>query len=103
MTSPKTSSLPSHPSPQQVVQNLDEPVRLLIFAPTPNPEEERLLNNYRRLSDRFSYEFIDPQANPVKAQQFGVRVIGEVYLEQGDGGDPSAALHPNPIAPAAAV
>jgi ABC-type uncharacterized transport system involved in gliding motility auxiliary subunit len=73
------------PQSQQVVQNLDEPVRLLIFAPTPNPEEERLLNNYRRLSDRFSYEFIDPQANPVKAQQFGVRVIGEVYLEQGDG------------------
>lgn len=73
------------PQSQQVVSSLDQPVKLLIFAPTPNPTEERLLNNYRRQSDRFSHEYIDPQANPVLAQQVGVSTMGEVYLEVGEG------------------
>jgi ABC-type uncharacterized transport system involved in gliding motility auxiliary subunit len=75
------------PQSQQVAANLAEPINLVIFSPQPTPDAERLLENYQRTNDRIQYEYIDPQANPIVAQQVGVQTPGEVYLEQGSGDD----------------
>lgn len=72
------------PQTQQVLKELQQPVKLLYFQAdeTLNPVDQELLDRYRRESDRFSYQAVNPQADPVLAQQFGVQsTLGEVYLE----------------------
>jgi ABC-type uncharacterized transport system involved in gliding motility auxiliary subunit len=72
------------PQSQLVAQQLQQPVKAVIFTSSADPVDEELLRNYRRQNDQFSYEFIDPQAEPGIAQQFGVQSFGEVYLEAGE-------------------
>ncbi|MBF1999601.1 MAG: Gldg family protein [Synechococcales cyanobacterium M58_A2018_015] len=71
------------PQTQEIVSTLEQPVKVWIFSPNPNPADQQLLDNYRRQSNQFSYEFVDPQARPGVAREFGVQSIGEVYLEAG--------------------
>ncbi|MBD2091026.1 Gldg family protein [Microcoleus sp. FACHB-1515] len=74
-------------SPQsiEIVDRLQQPVKLWIFeAGTPNAQDRELLENFRRQNEQFSYEYVDPQAQPGLAQRFGVQSFGEVYLESGD-------------------
>lgn len=72
------------PQSQLVAQQLQQPVRVVIFSPNPEPIDEELLKNYQRQNKQLSYEYIDPQAQPGIAQQFGAQSIGEVYLESGE-------------------
>jgi ABC-type uncharacterized transport system involved in gliding motility auxiliary subunit len=72
------------PQSQLVAQQLEQPVRAVVFAQSPDSIDQQLLENYRRESEQFSYEYIDPQAQPGVAQQFGVQTFGEVYLESGN-------------------
>jgi ABC-type uncharacterized transport system involved in gliding motility auxiliary subunit len=72
------------PQSQLTAQQLEQPVRAVIFAQSPDSIDRQLLENYRRETDQFSYEYIDPQAQPGVAQQFGVQTFGEVYLESGN-------------------
>ncbi|MEO0985899.1 MAG: Gldg family protein [Cyanobacteria bacterium J06639_14] len=72
------------PATKQITQSLDQPVRLIIFDPIQNPQDVQLLESYRRFSDQFSYEYIDPVANPTAAQAFEVTQPGSVFLEVGD-------------------
>ncbi|MBW4657170.1 MAG: Gldg family protein [Drouetiella hepatica Uher 2000/2452] len=71
------------PQSQEVVQSLTQPVKVWVFSPNANPVDRELLENYRRRSSQFSYEFVDPQAKPGVAKTFNVQSIGEVYLETG--------------------
>ncbi|MBD2346816.1 GldG family protein [Anabaena subtropica] len=72
------------PQSQQLVQNLQQPVKLWIFDVTQNPQDRQLLENYRRKSTNFQFEYINPQSRPGLAERFGVKDYGEVYLESGD-------------------
>ncbi len=72
------------PATQQVVENLKQPAELLIFSPTPDPNDRQLLDNYRRLNPDFTYQYVDPDAKPQLAQQLGVQTGGEVFLRSGD-------------------
>ncbi|GAB4368593.1 MAG: Gldg family protein [Elainellaceae cyanobacterium] len=72
------------PQSQLIAQQLQQPVKVFVFASNPDPVDEELLRNYRRQNNQFSYEYVDPQAQPGVAQQFGVQSFGEVYLESGD-------------------
>ncbi|MBD1871110.1 Gldg family protein [Cyanobacteria bacterium FACHB-471] len=72
------------PQTQEVLQNLEQPVKVWVFAITPNPNDRRLLENYQRQSNQFSFEYVDPQARPGLARDFGVQQAGEVYLERGE-------------------
>ncbi|MBD2460015.1 Gldg family protein [Oscillatoria sp. FACHB-1407] len=72
------------PQSQEVLQRLEEPVKAWVFDPAENPQDRQLLENYRRQNDQFSYEYVNPNAQPGLAQEFGVGAPGEVYLEQGD-------------------
>jgi ABC-type uncharacterized transport system involved in gliding motility auxiliary subunit len=71
------------PQSQEVLHNLKEPVKAWIFTPNPNATDRQLLDNYRRETSSFSYEYVDPQAKPGVAREFGVQSIGEMYLEAG--------------------
>ncbi|GAB4134203.1 MAG: Gldg family protein [Cyanobacteria bacterium J069] len=73
------------PQSQEVVQSLEDPVKVWIFDLAPNPADKDLLENYRRQNpDGFAYEYVDPQVQPGLAERFGVQNFGEVYLEKGD-------------------
>ena len=72
------------PQTQQLLKELEQPVNLIFFQSDAalNPVDKELLERYQRKSDRFSYEAVNPQADPVLAQKFGVQsTLGEVYLE----------------------
>lgn len=72
------------PETTQTLQNLEQPTKVWIFDAVRNPTDQQLLESYERQSDQFSYEYVDPNAQPVLAQDFGVRALGEVYIEAGD-------------------
>lgn len=71
------------PQSQQLVRNLQQPVKVWIFDRNQNSEDQELLENYRRQGQNFSFEYVDPQVQPGLAQKFGVKNPGEVHLEAG--------------------
>ncbi|HEY9737427.1 MAG TPA: Gldg family protein [Trichocoleus sp.] len=72
------------PQSRQVVQALEQPAKALIFDTIQNPQDQQLLTSYQRAGDNFSYEYIDPYANPQRAQQFEATRPGMAFLEVGD-------------------
>lgn len=72
------------PASQQITQRLEQPVRVIIFDTVQNPRDVQLLESYQQVSDNFSFEYIDPIANPTVAQSFGATQTGMVFLEVGD-------------------
>jgi ABC-type uncharacterized transport system involved in gliding motility auxiliary subunit len=72
------------PASQTVVRELDQPTEVVIFSQVPNPADQQLLDNYRRVDRKFSYRFLDPYADPQLAQQYGVESGGEVFVSAGD-------------------
>ncbi|MEC4986986.1 MAG: Gldg family protein [Oscillatoria sp. PMC 1076.18] len=72
------------PQSQEIVKNLDQPLKVWAFVPTPNPVDRELLTRYSRYGKNFEYEFVDPQIEVGIAQRFNVNLVGEIYLEYGD-------------------
>ncbi|MEC4895266.1 MAG: Gldg family protein [Oscillatoria sp. PMC 1051.18] len=72
------------PQSQEIVKNLEQPLKVWAFVPTPNPADKELLARYSRYGENFEYEFVDPQIEVGIAQRFDVNLIGEIYLEYGD-------------------
>ena len=72
------------PQSQNLVRRLPQSVKVWVFDVNRNPLDGELLENYRRQSSNFQFEYIDPQARPTLANKFGVQDYGEVYLESGD-------------------
>lgn len=68
---------------QGIVAKLEQPLKVSVFDQNPNSELETLLENYRRYSEQFQFQFINPEQNIGLAQQFGVESLGEVYLQYG--------------------
>ncbi len=74
-------------SPQtiEVLENLKQPVKLWIFDRGENPQYSQLIENYQRQGNgKFRFELVDPQTQPGKANQFGVKQLGEIHLEVGE-------------------
>jgi len=72
------------PQSKQLVSDLEQPLTVWVFKNLPSQETERLLNNYQQQSENFQVEFVDPQTNIAKVEEFGVESYGEVYVEYGD-------------------
>jgi ABC-type uncharacterized transport system involved in gliding motility auxiliary subunit len=72
------------PESQQVVHELKQDVKVWVFDSQPNPQDRELLENYQRQSQRFKFEFVDPEGNPGLAKDFDIKNSGDsrdVYLE----------------------
>jgi ABC-2 type transport system permease protein len=74
------------PETIQVLQNLDRQVAAVAFY---RPEEgkqqlEDLFNLFKRHTDLFSYEFVDPDRSPFRARELQVTTTGSVVLLSGD-------------------
>ena len=80
------------PASQAVVQNLEQPTEVLIFSGVPNPTDQQLLENYRRLNPDFTYRYIDPFTELQLVQQIGVQTEGEVFLSVGEGSEAERTL-----------
>jgi ABC-type uncharacterized transport system involved in gliding motility auxiliary subunit len=73
------------PQTKQLIKTLKQPLKVRVFSNQPTPAQTALLDQYRRQNpDRWSFEFIDPQAQPSLAEKYKVRTVGEVVLETGD-------------------
>ncbi|MGD1908124.1 MAG: Gldg family protein [Leptolyngbyaceae cyanobacterium] len=72
------------PATKTVTQALTTPVKVVVFDGAQNAQDVQLLKSYSRQTDNFSYEYIDPSANPQQAQSFGVNAPGMVFLEVGE-------------------
>jgi len=80
------------PASQEVVENLAVPTEVLIFSPAPNPQDQQLLESYRRFNSDFTYRYVDPFADPQLSQQLGVQSVGEVFLRSGEGEEQRTSL-----------
>jgi ABC-type uncharacterized transport system involved in gliding motility auxiliary subunit len=71
------------PQTKQVLKTLKQPVKLMLFTTEPKQSQNQgLLEQYQRQNpDRFSFEIIDPRAQPGLAQKYNIRTSGEVVLE----------------------
>ncbi|MBW4522116.1 MAG: Gldg family protein [Scytolyngbya sp. HA4215-MV1] len=74
------------PETQQVVRNLQRPVKVVVFDKQPNATLRTLLEQYRKLGDKFSFEFVDPDAKPSQAAAFNLQngEYGLLFLQSGD-------------------
>jgi ABC-type uncharacterized transport system involved in gliding motility auxiliary subunit len=72
------------PQSRELVKALPQSVKVWVFDTTQHPQDRELLENYRRASSKFQFEYIDPQARPGLAEKFGVKDYGEIYLESQD-------------------
>lgn len=69
------------PATQTVVKELAQPTKVVIFDIGPNPDDQQLLENYKRFNPQFDYQYINPDVQPQIAQQFGVTNFGEVFVQ----------------------
>jgi len=69
------------PQSQQLVKDLRLPIKVWVFSNEQNPLDREMLENFRRQGRNFSFEYVDPQASPGLAKKFGLKEVGEVYIE----------------------
>lgn len=73
------------PESQAVVKNLEQPVNVVLFDSSLNPNDKQLLDSYRKFNDNLTYEHINPFQDPAMAREFNVSGEGrEVHLAVGD-------------------
>ncbi len=76
-------------SPQtvRVLKELPAPVHAIAFFVDQDPRRDRvedLLREYAQVTNKFTYEFVNPNREPGKARQYGLTRLGVVVLVQGD-------------------
>ena len=69
------------PQSRELVSNLPQTMKVWLFSKEQNLQDRELLDNYHRQSNKFKFEYLDPQLKPGIAEKFGVKDYGEVYLE----------------------
>ena len=67
---------------RQVLDNLEAPVRMLVFAREPDfPGYQDQLDQYAYLSSQVTIEYIDPDKQPLLTNQYEVQAYGTIVLE----------------------
>ena len=72
------------PLSQAVLTQLELPLEVLVFDRDLDPNFKNLLENYRRQSQKFNFQIIDPERELGLAREYGVDSFGDVYLQYGD-------------------
>lgn len=71
------------PETQQLVRNLKQPVKVVVFSTQQHPQDRELLESYRRQGQQFNFEFVNPIAQPTVVQAFEMKSVGDVFIEAG--------------------
>lgn len=70
---------------EKLVRGLTKPVKATLFSKLNQREEFRpLLENYKAFSTKFEVEFVDPDREPTRAKQLGVKKYGTLHLAVGN-------------------
>ena len=72
------------PQSQELVNNLNSPLKVYVFSHPINKIDQQLLENYQSYSKLFDYQFVNPQVDISLAQKFNVTRTGDVYVEYED-------------------
>ena len=71
----------------QVLQSLKEPVQAIGFYTTDNIQTQQDVNDrlreYSRVTDKLTYRFVDPFAEPQVANDYKVQIDGTIVFERG--------------------
>lgn len=69
----------------KIVKGLQKDVKATVFAKFGQQEQVRpLLDNYKGLNPKFQIEYIDPDKEPTRAKQAGIKKYGTLRLEIGE-------------------
>jgi len=69
----------------QVVQGLKSEIKATAFVKAEQREAIRsLFSNYQALNPKFTVEYVDPDKEPARTQQAGVKALGTILLKSGD-------------------
>ena len=68
---------------RNIVSGLKQDLIVARFDKTPNTTFDDLMAEYKTLSPRFKYQFVDPQQKPEVAQDFGATHMGDVIIAYG--------------------
>lgn len=71
----------------KILKALEKDVHIIAFFSLDQVERELardLLQQYTRLSDHISYEFVDPDKQPGRAKSYDITSYGTIVLESGD-------------------
>ena len=72
------------PQSLTVIKKLKQPLKISIFDRQLDPNLENLLKKYRRANSKLQYQLVNPEREIGLAQQYGVRSLGEIYLQYGN-------------------
>jgi ABC-type uncharacterized transport system involved in gliding motility auxiliary subunit len=73
------------PQTRQIMKELKQPVKVMVFNNEAPPQQRSLLEQYQRANPgQFKFEFIDPTEKPGLAQKYKITTRGEVVLAAGD-------------------
>ena len=68
----------------KILEGLDREVAVYAFFQVPDHRLEDLLNEYKLVSGRFQFEFIDPDQEPERAKAYDIRQYGTVVVKSGE-------------------
>jgi ABC-type uncharacterized transport system involved in gliding motility auxiliary subunit len=77
---------------QQIVSSLKQPIKAWVFTEQKNLANQEILDAYRRLNPKFSFEFANYES--ATAQKLKVQAPGEVHLTSGDNQQLLSSLNP---------
>ncbi len=84
----ETSEFTPLPETIELLGRLEQPVHVLAFYATQSggrTQAEEQLNALQAYSDKLTYEFIDPVANPLAAQQYDISPAGTMVFTTNNG------------------
>lgn len=83
----------------ELLQSLDKPVHVIGFygqqASFQKPEAQKLLDSLKAYTSQLTYEFVDPNQNPLLAQEYELAVDGRLVFTSGEGEDQVYAVSPS--------
>jgi ABC-type uncharacterized transport system involved in gliding motility auxiliary subunit len=77
---------------QQIVSSLKQPIKAWVFTEQKNLANQEILDAYRRLNPKFSFEFANYES--ATAQKLKVQAPGEIHLTSGDNQQLLPSLNP---------
>jgi ABC-type uncharacterized transport system involved in gliding motility auxiliary subunit len=84
----ETSEFTPLPETLEILEQLDEPVHVIGFYTPQMVEQEGqarvILENLESVTDQISYEFQDPEANPILAQQYELNASTRLVFLKGE-------------------